>query len=172
MIILTIKLLTFKFTIQRWGINMRALVSAMLSIVIICIAQVAYCCNDDAPLAINKKNVINFYEEAINHKDFAAASKYLGATYKQHNPNAADGKAGLKQFIEYLKKNYPQSHSQIVQAFADGNYVILHVHSIREPGTSGRAIFDLFRLENGKIVEHWDAVQDIPKQALNANGMF
>jgi len=64
------------------------------------------------------------------------------------------------------------SLSEIKRVFADGDYVILHVHSIREPGTRGRAIFDLFKLENGKIVEHWDAVQDIPEKSANENGMF
>jgi predicted SnoaL-like aldol condensation-catalyzing enzyme len=50
--------------------------------------------------------------------------------------------------------------------------VILHVHSVREKGARGRAIVDIFRLENGKIVEHWDVVQDIPEKVANANGMF
>jgi predicted SnoaL-like aldol condensation-catalyzing enzyme len=56
--------------------------------------------------------------------------------------------------------------------FADGDYVILHVHAVREPGTRGNAIVDIFRLEDGKIVEHWDVVQPIPEKAANANGMF
>ncbi len=50
--------------------------------------------------------------------------------------------------------------------------MILHVHSIRTPGTAGRAIVDIFKLEKGKVVEHWDAVQDIPASSANANGMF
>jgi len=50
--------------------------------------------------------------------------------------------------------------------------VILHVHAVREPGSRGNAIIDIFRLEQGKIVEHWDAVQPIPEQAANTNGMF
>ncbi|ERH41856.1 hypothetical protein N750_15970 [Legionella pneumophila str. Leg01/53] len=56
--------------------------------------------------------------------------------------------------------------------FSEGDYVILHVHSIREPGTRGRAIFDLFKLEDGKIIEHWDAIQDIPVKSANPNSMF
>ena len=55
---------------------------------------------------------------------------------------------------------------------ADGDYVILHVHAVREPGTRGVAIVDIFKLENGKIVEHGDVVQPIPEKAANPNGMF
>jgi predicted SnoaL-like aldol condensation-catalyzing enzyme len=120
----------------------------------------------------NKQAVIEFYNKALNDKDFAAASKYLGNRYTQHNPTAKDGPEGLKGFIDFLRDKFPQSHSEIVQAFADGDYVILHVRSIRVPGTAGRAIFDLFKLEHGKVVEHWDAVQDIPASSANANGMF
>ncbi len=120
----------------------------------------------------NIKTVKEFYNKALNDKDFAAASKYLGNRYTQHNPTAKDGPEGLKGFIDFLRDKFPQSHSEIVQAFADGDYVILHVRSIRTPGTQGRAIFDLFKLEHGKVVEHWDAVQDIPASSANANGMF
>jgi predicted SnoaL-like aldol condensation-catalyzing enzyme len=56
--------------------------------------------------------------------------------------------------------------------FADGDYVILHCHSIHEPGTLGRAVVDIFKLENGKVVEHWDVIQDVPEKPMNANGMF
>jgi hypothetical protein len=56
--------------------------------------------------------------------------------------------------------------------FADGDYVIIHSHAIREPGTRGAAIVDIFRLEDRKIVEHWDIIQPIPDTAANSNGMF
>ncbi len=120
----------------------------------------------------NRQAVIAFYNKALNEKDFDAASKYLGNRYTQHNPTAADGPDGLKGFIQFLRDKFPQSHSEIVHAFADGDYVILHVHSIRTPGTAGRAIVDIFKLERGKVVEHWDAVQDIPASSANSNGMF
>jgi predicted SnoaL-like aldol condensation-catalyzing enzyme len=121
---------------------------------------------------VNKRNVVEFYDLAINKKDFAAASKYLGPRYIQHNPTAPDGAEGLKGFIEFLRAKFPESRSEVKRVFADGDYVILHVHSVREPGTRGRAIVDIFRLENGKVVEHWDVIQDIPEKAANANGMF
>jgi predicted SnoaL-like aldol condensation-catalyzing enzyme len=79
---------------------------------------------------------------------------------------------GFKAFIGFLKEKFPDSRSEIKRAFADGDYVILHVHSVREKDTRGRAIVDIFRLENGKIVEHWDVVQEIPEKAANTNGMF
>ena len=123
-------------------------------------------------LEANKKVVQEFYHFLINKKDFESASKYIGNRYVQHNPLVADGPEGLKAFVEFLKSNYPNAKSEIKRIFADGDYVIIHVHSVRIPKTRGRAIFDLFKLENGKIVEHWDAIQDIPESSANPNGMF
>jgi predicted SnoaL-like aldol condensation-catalyzing enzyme len=121
---------------------------------------------------INKKNVVEFYEKALNQKDFEAASKYLGPRYTQHNPVAADGPEGLKGFIQFLREKFPNNRSEIKRVFAEGDYVILHVHAVREPGTRGRAIIDIFKLENGKVVEHWDVAQDVPEKSANSNGMF
>ena len=123
----------------------------------------------------NKKNVVEFYNAVLNEKDFEKASKYVGATYIQHNPIGADGLEGIKGFIGFLKAKFPNNKSEIKRVFAEGNYVIVHVHAVREPGQLGNAIFDLFRLDdNGKVLEHWDAVQPIsdPEKALNKNGMF
>jgi predicted SnoaL-like aldol condensation-catalyzing enzyme len=121
---------------------------------------------------LNKKLVSEFYQKAINEKNFNAARSYMGPWYIQHNPLAKDGIEGFKQFIEYLKQTYPQSHSEIKRVIAQDDYVVLHVHSIKEPGTRGQAIIDVFRLENNKIVEHWDVIQSIPEIAANSNGMF
>jgi predicted SnoaL-like aldol condensation-catalyzing enzyme len=131
--------------------------------------------SDAAKMERNKKNVVEFYNAVLNEKDFDKASKYVGATYIQHNPIGADGLDGIKGFINFLKDKFPNNKSEIKRIFAEGNYVIVHVHAVREPGTRGNAIFDLFRLDdNGKVVEHWDAVQPIPEpeKALNKNGMF
>ena len=120
----------------------------------------------------NEQTVRDFYQAAINDKDFDKASKFLGNRYVQHNPTAADGPEGLKGFLTFLREKFPQSKSEVKRAFAQDDYVILHVHSVREPNTRGRAIVDIFKLENGKVVEHWDVVQDIPEKPANNNGMF
>jgi predicted SnoaL-like aldol condensation-catalyzing enzyme len=130
------------------------------------------CAGNPAQLEQNKRTVLDFYDKGLNQKDFEAASKYFGDRYVQHNPNAADGPAGFKGFLQFLKDKFPQSRSEVKRTFAEGDYVIVHVHAVREPGTRGNAIVDIFRLENGKIVEHWDVVQPIPEKAANANGMF
>lgn len=127
---------------------------------------------DAAQMEANKKAAIEFYDVAINKKDFEAASKYLGNRYTQHNPNAADGPEGLKAFLGFLREKFPQYNSTIKRAFADGDYVILHVHNVPTPGARGRAIIDIFKFENGKVVEHWDVAQDIPESPKNNNTMF
>ena len=127
---------------------------------------------DAAQMEANKKAAMEFYDAAINKKDFEAASKFIGNRYTQHNPNAADGPEGLKAFLGFLREKFPQYHSDIKRAFADGDYVILHVHNIPTPGARGRAIMDIFKFENGKVVEHWDVAQDIPENPRNNNTMF
>jgi predicted SnoaL-like aldol condensation-catalyzing enzyme len=123
-------------------------------------------------LEANKRVAIEFYDAAINRKDFAAASQYLGSRYTQHNPTAADGPEGLRGFIDFLKSRYPNQRGEIKRVIAEGDLVVLHVHSTRGDDTPGRAIVDIFRIENGKVVEHWDVIQDIPAQPANQNGMF
>jgi predicted SnoaL-like aldol condensation-catalyzing enzyme len=127
---------------------------------------------DTATMEANKKVVVDFYEKGLNAKNFEEAAKYLAPSYKQHNPMLADGATGIQGLINFFKEKFPQGHGTIKRVFADGDFVILHVHYQREPNTPGRAIIDLYKLENGKIVEHWDVAQDVPEKAANQNGMF
>jgi predicted SnoaL-like aldol condensation-catalyzing enzyme len=128
----------------------------------------------DTPSEANSelRTVLSFYDKGLNQKDANAALQYIGHEYIQHNPNAADGPEGFRQYVAFLREKFPDSHSEIKRSFVDGNYVILHVNAIRTPGTRGNAIVDIFRLENGKIVEHWDVTQPIPEKTASGNGMF
>jgi predicted SnoaL-like aldol condensation-catalyzing enzyme len=149
----------------------RIAVAALAAITMVGAATLAIASNTPREEA-HKKIVLDLYDKALNQHDFEAASKHLGPYYKQHNPMAEDGAEGLKKFIEWRKQKFPKARSEIKRVFADGDYVILHVHSVREPGERGVAIVDIFRLENGKVVEHWDVIQAIPEKPANSNGMF
>lgn len=121
----------------------------------------------------NKEIVKDFYNLIINKKDYkTAAEKYIGETYIQHNPLVEDGPEGLEKFINFLKTEFPEAHSEVKHIYADGDYVILHVHSLRKLNTRGRAIIEIFRLQDGKVVEHWDTIQEIPETSANPNTMF
>jgi predicted SnoaL-like aldol condensation-catalyzing enzyme len=119
----------------------------------------------------NKEIVKTFYDLIINKKDFEAAKPYIGPRYKQHNPLVKDYPEGLRVFIEFLRVNYPEARSEIKRVIAEDDYVVLHVQSMRTPQVQ-RAIVEIFRLENGKIDEHWDVIQEIPATSANPNGMF
>ena len=121
----------------------------------------------------NKDLVLAFYDAAINQKDVDAAVTYIGPKYIQHNPRSADGVEGLKGFIGgYLKKANPGLKAVVKRVVVQGDLVVLHVHSLPEPGALGTAIVDIFRVENGKIVEHWDVMQPVPDKLAHGNTMF
>jgi predicted SnoaL-like aldol condensation-catalyzing enzyme len=123
-------------------------------------------------LELNKNNAIEFYRMAYEGKPREAVNLYVGDEYIQHNPLVGDGK---EPFIEYFKKmgsEYADKSIEFVRAIAEGNLVALHTHQIW-PGNEEYVTMDFFRFdENGKIVEHWDAMQEIPDHTSNGNTMY
>lgn len=120
----------------------------------------------------NIRIATEFYDLLLNQKDWERGSRLIGNRYVQHNPNAPDGIEGLKAHIDMLARDFPQNRGEIKRAFSRGDLVALHIHSKRSPEVRGNAIVDMFRIEDGKVVEHWDVVQAIPEQPQNANTMF
>lgn len=119
----------------------------------------------------NRTLVLNFYERIFNQHDMSAAD-LLADGYIQHNPRVPTGKAPFVSFFTGFFKENPKASSRIVRSAVDGDLVYLHVHSTTGASDLGRAIVDIFRVEGGKIVEHWDVVQPVPDQAANQNTMF
>ncbi|WP_144501239.1 ester cyclase [Bacillus nitratireducens] len=120
----------------------------------------------------NKKMVVDFYNEVFNKHNIGIIPKYVGEDYQQHNPFVADGR---KAFMDFFKEDFvknPNSSAEIKRVVAEGDTVALHVHSRTNPQDKGVAIVDIFRINDGKIVEHWDVIQEIPNEAANDNTMF
>jgi predicted SnoaL-like aldol condensation-catalyzing enzyme len=120
----------------------------------------------------NRTFVIDFYQRVFNKHDLKAAEDLVAEGYIQHNPHFPTGRAA---FIEILAKRFkqnPEAHARIVRSAVDGDLVFLHTHSLANPADRGRAIVNIFRVADGKIVEHWDVVQPVPEKSENGNTMF
>jgi predicted SnoaL-like aldol condensation-catalyzing enzyme len=122
--------------------------------------------------ADNQKIVVAFYEQFFNQHDLTAADRYIGDVYIQHNPNVPNGRKDFVAGFQKLFSEFPQRHSKIIRTVAEGDLVVLHVHLTKSSEDRGVAVVDIFRLENGRIVEHWDVQQAIPEHAANDNTMF
>ena len=124
-------------------------------------------------LSKNKDLVRSLYEGVfVHHKVKETAEKYLADNYIQHNPNVATGRQPfIDFFVPFFEKN-PDARSAIKRIIAEGNFVMVHVHSQLNKGDRGRAVMDIFRIDGEKVAEHWDVAQPIPEKAANSNTMF
>ncbi|WXL26229.1 nuclear transport factor 2 family protein [Ectopseudomonas mendocina] len=120
----------------------------------------------------NRALVLSFYDQFFNKHQIAEAAKVLTDDYRQHNPHVPDGKAPMvSYFTEFFKSN-PKAQAKVVRSATDGDLVYLHVHFTNGPDDRGQALVDIFRVENNRITEHWDVIQDVPETAANDNTMF
>lgn len=123
-------------------------------------------------LEANKKNAIAFYRMAYSGKPAEAIQEYVGTEYIQHNPDVEDGKDGLIDYFNRMAREYPEKEIEFVRIVAEGDLVALHTHQTW-PGNEEYVTMDFFRFdENGKIVEHWDSIQKIPKKSKCDNTMY
>jgi predicted SnoaL-like aldol condensation-catalyzing enzyme len=121
----------------------------------------------------NTDTVRAYYELSFNEgKPEEAVAKYQGDRYIQHNPQAADGPEAFIGFVHWYRGEYPELHIEIKRTVAEGDLVVTHGLITTSPEDLGTAAVDIFRVEDGKIVEHWDVLQPVPEKAENDNTMF
>ncbi len=120
----------------------------------------------------NKKIVVDFYQRLFGDKDITAIDDYLVENYIQHNPGASDGRQALKDFFMKLISNQPKTKINFLKVVSDGDLVVLHMKVKSFISGNDASLIDIFRVKDGKIVEHWDIIQDVPEKAANAHPMF
>ncbi len=128
-----------------------------------------------ADLASNKRIAVDYYTTSFGGDPEKAAADYLVPGYIQHNPTVADGPAEFIRGVHLLREQYPNMRLDIKRVIAEGDLVATHSYVDFEPDNPenrGGAFMDFFRLEDGKIVEHWDVIQQVPEISANNNGMF
>lgn len=123
-------------------------------------------------LKINKENAIAFYKMSYDGNPAKAVELYVGEEYIQHNPMVGDGPQPFIDYFNRMFSKYPIKSIEFVRSVAEGDLVALHTHQIW-PDNDQYITMDFFRFDkNGKIVEHWDAMQQIPKTSANNNTMY
>ena len=121
----------------------------------------------------NEELVRNFYQEFFGDlKLDEAGNKYLGDAYIQHNPNLKDGREELiARAKEWFAGKEPFT-VDIRRVFASGDYVFIHTKGRGDSDNRGGFVMDVFRVENDKLVEHWDTMQEIPLQTVSDHPYF
>ena len=123
-------------------------------------------------LESNKQNAIEFYRTAYLVEPAEAVKRYVGAQYIQHNPSVRDGKEGFIEYFEEMDREYPNKEIEFVRGVAEDDLVALHTHQVW-PGGEEYVTMDFFRFDgNGKIVEHWDSIQQVPSETKSGNPMY
>jgi predicted SnoaL-like aldol condensation-catalyzing enzyme len=120
----------------------------------------------------NLKAVLDFYDIVINNQQYDRVFEFVDKNYLQHKPEVETGPEGLLNFVRWIYANSPEHKAEIVRSFVDGDYVILHVHIINGVEAKDIAVMDIFRVENGILMEHWDVACPVAATSKNVNGVF
>lgn len=132
--------------------------------------RLADCESETQRLDANKKMVADMYQELFGDKNIDAIKKYLAEGYIQHNPSVADGRQALIDAVTRWFQGAPKEKIDIQHIAADKDLVFIHTKG--HMGAKIISVIDIFRIKDGKIVEHWDVMQEVPEKAANSHPMF
>jgi predicted SnoaL-like aldol condensation-catalyzing enzyme len=111
--------------------------------------------------------VLEMYRKVLIAMDSSQVDRYISPHYIQHSSLAPPGVEHLKAFLDRVRKESPDARQEIKRALVDGDLVAVHTHVIRWPGDPGLAAADFFRVANGRIVEHWDVIQEVRPESAD-----
>ena len=115
--------------------------------------------DEKSQAAADKAMVGDFYDQLYNHGNLAVVDRFVRPDFIQHDPQIADGRAALKAAVKNLRATNPGLRVAVHRILAQGDLVVVHNNLVLTPGTKGNAVFDIFRVQNGKIAEHWEVMQ-------------
>lgn len=119
----------------------------------------------------NKQLATKAYQRIFGDQDISAIDEYIGKDFIQHNPTIADGPEGIKALLKMLSsQGVPKQKINFKHAAAEKDIVFLH--SRYEMAGKEWRFIDIYRIENDKLVEHWDAMMPMPDERANNNPMF
>lgn len=119
----------------------------------------------------NHDLVIGFYQGVLIAMNPDRVDDFLAPDYVQHSSLAEPGLPALRAWLTMVRRESPDARQTIHRSFVEGDHVIVHAHVVRWPDDPGLAVMDIFRCAGGRIVEHWDVIQDISPDPVNSNGM-
>ena len=119
----------------------------------------------------NKQLAITAYQRIFGDLDATGVDQYMSSTFIQHNPTTPDGPEGVKALLQMLiSQGVPKQKIVFKHVVAEGDTVFLH--SRYEMEVKELRFIDIYRIEDGKLAEHWDAMMPMPDERGNNNSMF
>lgn len=120
----------------------------------------------------NREVVLGFLRTAFTEKRPADAfAAYVGEDYVQHNPHAPARADASAEYLESFVHRFPELTLEVHRIVAEDDLVCTHGLMRLTPGSRGSAIADVMRVRDGRIVEHWDVVQEVPESTVSGNPM-
>jgi predicted SnoaL-like aldol condensation-catalyzing enzyme len=121
----------------------------------------------ESTAAKNKAIVLEAFETLFNKRDYAAAEGFWSPNYIQHSAHIAPGRQGLFDLVKSAPPTMRYENSLIM---ADGNFLMLHGRFTNVGQPAAWIVADIVRLENGRLAEHWDVIQDEATRAESKSG--